>query len=201
MSFAIGLVCALTLMWVVLNTRTGRADGTVTKGVHPYRRMLLLISPTTTESTFQASMDIPAEPIEAFLESHPEHTVTEVLVGALLATFREVPEMNRFVSGGRLYDRNSVSISFSVKRQRNNAKAKVAVVKLDTTTALNLPEISERIKARIHRERSGEKTYADKEYDLFSLIPHGLLKRAPRLLMWCDAYGLLPRSFIDNDPL
>jgi hypothetical protein len=109
--------------------------------------------------------------------------------------------MNRFVAGGRLYDRSELSVAFSVKRQKGNAKAKVAVVKLAAPTPLPLNVISERLKKTITRERSGERTYADKEYDLFSMIPHGLLKKAPPLLKWLDSYGLLPRSFMANDPL
>ena len=201
MTEAVLFFICLAGFWLYLGSRTRRPDGVPTENVHPYRKMLLLISPTTTESVFQAELDIPAEELERFLKDHPEHSLTEVLVASLISTFRDIPEMNRFVAGGRLYNRSSVAISFSVKRQRGNAKAKVAVVKLDTSTPLSLAEVSTRIKAKISHERSGKKTYADKEYDLFSKIPHGILKRAPRLLMWMDSHGLLPQSFIANDPL
>lgn len=190
----------LLLAWVLVESRSARPDGRVVE-VHPYRKMLLFIAPTVTESTFQADLDVAAAGLDDFLETHPEFSITEVMVAALFRTLHEVPQMNRFVAGGRLYQRNQLAVSFSVKRKKGDPNAKVSLVKLAYDAPPTLPALSEDLQARLQVERSGKKTYADREYDLFSLVPHAVLKWAPSVMMWLDQRGLLPADFMKNDAL
>ena len=189
------------VVWIGLGARTSRSDGTVVKNVHPYRRMLLLVSPSKSESTFQASMEVPADELENFLSERQDVSLTNVVVAALMRVLDEVPQMNRFVAGGRLYQRNALSISFSAKRQKGSASAKVSVVNISNPEPHSLMEVAHRTTSLLRRERSGEQTYADKEYSFFGKVPHSIMKKAPTVLMTLDSFGLLPRSFIENDPL
>lgn len=199
------LVTALVFgLWIAVNSRTRRRDATWLRDVHPYRQMLLYISPRRNDSTFQAELDIPAANLLAFLDSEssgPNATVSHVALAALLETFHQVPQMNRFVSGGRLYQRNDVRVAFSMKRAKLDAKAKVSVVQILRHENEPFVQLCERVNGEVNRERTGEKTYADKEFDLFQLLPHALLKKAPGLMSSLDAHNLLPHSFTCRDPL
>jgi hypothetical protein len=190
--------------WFLLNLKTSRSDGQLCKGVHPYRQMMFYIMPTTTESVFLASLDVPAEKLEAYLaEAGPklEASVSHVAVGALIRAMAEVPQMNRFVVGGRLYQRNAVEIAFSMKRKRLDPDSKVSVVKIAAREGEDFAALCARINAEVSTERTDAKTYADKEFELFGYLPHGVMKIAPRLFRWLDAHNILPRGFIENDTL
>jgi hypothetical protein len=201
---ALWIILGTLVFWILLNLKTSRPDGTLVERIHPYRQMMFYIMPTRTESVFMANLDIPAEKLEAYLrEAGPRFgaNVSHVAVGALILALSDNPRMNRFVSGGRLYQRKSVKVSFSMKRKKKDAEAKVSVVHLEAQTGEDFGALCARINAQVNKERSGEKTYADKEFDLFGKVPHGVMKVAPRLLRWLDAHNLLPGSFIENDAL
>lgn len=201
---ALWIILGTLVAWILLNLKTSRPDGSLVEGVHPYRQMMFYIMPTRTESYFMANLDIPAEKLEAYLaQAGPRlgANVSHVAVGALIRVMADTPQMNRFVSGGRLYQRDKVKISFSMKRKKLDAKAKISVVHLEGQAEEDFAELCARINAQVDKERSGEKTYADKEFDLFGKVPHGVMKVAPRFLRWLDSHNLLPGSFIENDAL
>src|SRR5690606_4112017 len=88
----------------------------------------------------------------------------------------------------------------SMKRKKMSKRAKLSVVKLEIRDGETFRELTERINAGIEVERSGQRTAADKEYDLFNLLPRPLLSGAARLLRALDYYGLLPYgAFIEGD--
>ena len=60
-------------------------------------------------------------------------------------------------------------------------------------------QLCRRIDTNVAEERSGRKTAADREYDLFTLLPRAVLAWAPGLLKRLDHYGLLPGWFIEGD--
>ena len=57
------------------------------------------------------------------------------------------------------------------------------------------------LEQNIKVERSEKKTYADKEFDLFKLIPRPRMGGAQKLLSGLDYYNLLPGGFIKGDAM
>ena len=113
----------------------------------------------------------------------------------------EFPGMNRFVSGGRLYQRNHVSISFVIK-QALSTDAPLMTVKLD------FPDKNEpfdlfvkRLVEIIAEARAGAVSSIDREMETFLRLPHVLR----RFGVWCcrtlDRFNLLPARMIKNDPM
>jgi len=200
----VGIVLgALFLVWILVNLKTSRPDGTLIKKVHPYRKIMQFIMPTRNEAYVLFDLEVRVQPLLDFIESRKETcptTVNDCLVAALGDAMRTVPEMNRFVSGRRLYQRDEVQIAFSMKRQKLNKKAKISLVKLRITDDMSLDDLIEKTKAKVGVERSGEKTHADKEYAFFNAIPRPALNWGVKFLMWADYQNLLPKSFIAPDP-
>ena len=58
-----------------------------------------------------------------------------------------------------------------------------------------------RINEKLNIERSDTKTYADKEYAMFNLLPRPVLWAAVKLFRLLDYYNLLPGFFIEGDAL
>lgn len=193
---ALGFVLATALTF-----RTARPDGRVVK-VPPFRRLMFFIMPTRNESVVYFESAVRAEKLEAWLASLPPELgahVTHALVGAVNVALAENPRMNQFVSGKRLYARNGRYITFSMKRKKLDAKAKLSAVKLRMQDGESFDQLCTRINGDIAVERSGKKTAADKEYELFDLLPNPVLRLAQKALVGLDQLGLLPGFFIEGD--
>jgi hypothetical protein len=110
------------------------------------------------------------------------------------------PTMNQFISGSRLYRRKNIDVTFSMKRQKLNKKAKLSAVKM----RMNEPEetfqqLVERINSHIHIERSGRKTSVDQELDILSLLPRRLMSGVVSAVNWLDYNNILPKIFMEQD--
>lgn len=196
--FVIGLV----ILFLVLEFKTSRPDGTLVKGVHPVRRMLWAIIPNRDGGVVYFDRKIRAENLEAYLEKSKARfggDITHAGVAALNIGLAENPRMNQFVAGGRLYERKGRHVTFSMKRKAMDKKAKLAVVKLQIGDGETFEELCERINAKVNHQRSGKRTSEDKEYDLFDLLSPTLLRVANKLLRLLDYFNILPKAFIEPD--
>lgn len=199
------IVSAILLaLWILANSKTGRPDGTLVQRLHPYRRVMQYIMPTRNESVVLFDTYVHAEPLLAYIEKARARfhvDVSHCLVAAVALGLAAVPEMNQFAVGRRIYQRKQRVVTFSMKRKRGDARAKLATVKLALPDGEPFPALCARINGFIDTERSGTRTYADKELDLLGMLPRPLLLRTVQLARWLDHHNLLPGSFIANDPL
>jgi hypothetical protein len=196
------VIGALFVVWVLLNLKTSRPDGRYIGRVHPYRRVLWFIMPDANGSVVYFDEYIDAEPILDYLEqTDVDCNITHCIVAAAAMGFAENPAMNHFIKGYRLYERDGIHLSFSMKRKKKDKKAKLSAVKLHIAEGMTFADLCEQTNAFINRERSGKKTYADKEFDLLTAMPRAVFHRAVKLLKQLDYYNLVPGSFIANDPM
>ncbi len=202
------LIAALVLgvlfvLWLALQLKTSRPDGELAK-VHPYRQMMPIIMPTRDESVVYFEHLVDATAIQAYLEQHREAlgcNISHLMVATIGAGFHRHPKLNRFIAGQRIYQRHGVWLSFSMTREKLNAAAKLATVKLEIPAQMSFASLCEAVNAQINRERSGEETYLDKEISLFLRLPHVVIRLGARLLFWANDHHLLPESFIRNDSM
>jgi len=198
----LGIVVLLTL----LNFKTSRADGTLIRAAHKYRKMMPYLMRGRNESVVYFDDYVDVEELLQYVQDVKAKgdfnaDITHCTIGAIAIGFHENPKMNRFVAGRRLYQRDGVHLTFSMKREQLNRAAKVAISKLEIPPTQTFKELCERMNQNIAVERSGEKTYTDKELDLIMLLPRPLLRGAVALMRLVDYYGLLPKSFIDGDAM
>ena len=192
----------LFLAWVLLNLKTSRCDGVLLGKVHPYRRLMQHIMITRGESVVFFDDYVVADELLEYLAKAKEEfgaDISHCLVAACAVGLAEAPTMNQFVMGRRLYQRKQREISFSMKREAMNKKAKIAVVKKAIRDGETFREFTERVNEEINVQRSDTKTYADKEYNLFTMVPRPVLNWAVTLFRWLDYHNILPASFIESD--
>ena len=195
---------ALFLLWIVLHLKTSRPDGTFIRDLHPYRRIMGYIMPTRNESIVYFESFIDAEALLSYLAKAKEKfdvDISHCLVAAIAMCMHENPTMNRFSAGRRLYQRKGVFVTFSMKRKALDRVAKLATVKTHFEPGEPFRAFCERINAKIGVERSGQRTYADQEFDVFEAMPRPVLRGGVALMKFADYFNLLPASFIENDPM
>lgn len=189
---------------VLAHFKTSRADGIYIKRLHPYRRLMFFIMRTRNESMVYYDDAIDATGIEAYLAEAKDKfgvDMTHILVGAMNITLAENPTMNRFVVGRRMYQRRHRELTFSMKRKAMDKKAKLAVVKLQMEDDEDFRTLCARMNDSITHQRSGKKTHADKEYQLFDLFPRTGLRFFTWLFHALDYVNLLPYAFTKEDGL
>jgi hypothetical protein len=185
----------------LVQLKTSRSDGDLVQ-IHPFRRMMFYIMPGRNESVVYFDRAVRAEKLEAYLAQAREAfgaNMTHTLTAAVGIGLGENPKMNHFVVGRRLYARKGRWVTFSMKRQKLNKQAKLSAVKLEMKDGETFRELVERINQQVNVERSGERTDADKEFDLLNLLPRFGLNGAASLLRTLDYYNILPAFFIKGD--
>lgn len=111
------------------------------------------------------------------------------------------PGMNRFVSGGRLYQRDGVWLSFAAKRELRRESPLVPVKLEFPDPQLAFSQFVQTVAHDIEHGRTTGDRPVDREILLSSRLPHPLLRATAALYRAADSLNLLPRRFILNDPM
>lgn len=202
MTSLLWLLAIIFFSWILVNIKTSRSDGTQVKQIHPYRKVLFQILKSRTESQVFFEHRLNMEPLLEFLENQPEHnpiTINHCAVAAVNRALSLNDELDRFVMGGRLYQRKQRSISFTVKKEKLNRKAALGTAKLDMIDGESFQSLCERVSDSVKLERASKPTSVDKELNLLSLIPPPIMSAFVRASLWLNQHHLLPKFFIQPD--
>ena len=129
-----------------------------------------------------------------------EINLFHLILAAAARVFVERPDLNRFVSGGKIYQRKHIELSFALKKERSD-KGALTTTKLRFSGQQNVSDVATLTRSAITVGRSDKQTQADKEMALLTRLPGPLM----RVIMWVqralDAWNLLPSALIAPDPL
>jgi hypothetical protein len=138
--------------------------------------------------------------LETYNGSHVGHaTLFHVFAYACGHALLARPELNRFISGGRLYQRRGVQISFVVKREMSDAGTGTTV-KVEVPRGEPLPAFVDRIMAIVEAARGPDRA-VDKETALVMKLPGPLVRMLVAGARLLDAWNLYPRFMTANDPM
>ena len=184
-----------------------RSDATLVTDLSTMRRFMPFISPRRNDSVFYYRMKVEADAALAFIEDFNETqpadrqlTLFHLVLRSSALMYFDHPRVNRFVVGGRLWQRDEVWVTYSAKRELVDG-APVLTVKRRFVQNESLEEMLESILGGLRERRKGKKTTSDKEMSLAVQLP----PLAIRVGMWAlkvgNSLGILPKKMIDDDPL
>lgn len=139
--------------------------------------------------------------IAAVREAHPElhPTLFHVVLWSMARMFDRHPRLNRFVAGGRIYQRDSITIAFTLKSELSD-EGILLEVKHRFDPAQSFVELVHDLQFEVAASRGGAEGLADRELALFLRLPPTMRRGVVRLANAANAWNLLPRTFIDEDP-
>jgi hypothetical protein len=185
-----------------------RADAHLVPDLSNLRRMMPYISPRRNESLFYMMQDIEVEAALEFLDKKNAErpadrplTLFHLLLRACAQALDLRPGVNRFVKGGRLWQRDGEWLTFSAKRAIQDGSPMFTVKHRFEPAREGLEEMVDAIYDRLEAGRAGRKTTSDKETALLLRFPGFVVRAALALVRLADGMGLLPRSMIEADPL
>jgi hypothetical protein len=136
-------------------------------------------------------------------KQHPEYKTTlfHCAITGLARMVRERPLMNRFVQGGRIYERDEISLSFVCKRRFADGaeEALMVLVPQDTDT---LDDVSRKIVGDVAQTRKSEVATGgvDATLDAFARLPRPIFMFSVQVIRWLDFWGKVPKFLTDGDP-
>lgn len=128
-------------------------------------------------------------------------TLFHCVITCLSRMVYERPLMNRFVQGGRTYERYDITSSFVCKRRfTDHAEEALMVLKAEEDDTVY--SISGRIIGDVKETRKSEKSSGgiDEVLDKFAKIPRIFLIPIIRIIRWLDFWGLCPDAITTGDP-
>ncbi len=170
--------------------------------------MMPHVSPRRNDSVFHLAQDIEVETALEFLEKHnatrpPDRPATlfHLLLRALSQGLVLRPAINRFVKGGRLWQRRGDYLTFSAKREIADGAPLLTIKRRFDAEGESLDEMVDAVYERLRPARRGVASTSDKETALLLRLPHALTAAIVRAADALDSLGLLPLSVIEPDPL
>lgn len=182
-----------------------RPDGDLVRDLAPVRHIIPYLMKGRNESVvyYEQILDLTKTLpfVRAWNETHePKLTVFHLLVAACGKALHARPGLNRFVSGGRIYQRRGAFVSFAAKAQFQD-DAPLKTVKVEVHATEPLAETVRRLHGSVGGARGQDERPVDKEVRLVVKIPGVLLRAAVWLLRFLDRVNLLPAFATKNDPM
>jgi len=183
-----------------------RCDGELVKGIDPIRRMMPLVMRGRNHSIIYHTTQWEVGEARAWLRAYnrnrgdkPQATLFHLVAYASARALLARPGLNRFVSGGRIYQRKGVWISFAAKKSFTD-EAPLTTVKLSFAEKDQWDECVGRMTNAVKSGRSGP-TPIEREVRFLTRLPDPLLRTIVASGRVLDRLNLLPASLIEPDPM
>jgi hypothetical protein len=194
----------------------GRRDGVYLRKIDPFMRFFPFIMRGRNESAVYFKQQIDVTELKAYIgrrnrESASSHqgamsTIFHAVIAAMVKVATERPQVNRFIIGRRMYQRNFFRCAFVIKREfKDDAKEEILIMEFKPSDTLDT--ISKRIMEEVKKTRQAAKLEEENRHGILNLfqyimdIPRIILRGVVRFLAWLDYHGWLPSIIINNDPM
>jgi hypothetical protein len=179
-----------------------RRDGTLITDIGVLRRMLPSLMPRRNDSVVYYEQQLDLTQTLPWLETRsPSITLYELVIAGLVRVWSERPQLNRFTAGGKLYQRNEIAFSISVKKSLDE-NAPLTSIKAVFDPNDTIEDTCKRVEELITRGKDREReTESEKEMRAVTKLPVFLMRWLVRLQRFFDWFGLLPGFMTRNDPL
>lgn len=183
-----------------------RKDGKKIK-VDIFTKMIPLIMKRRYDALVGLTEEIDVEPLDNYIRKIYEEkgirlSYMHIIYAALVRTYNDMPNMNRFIMGGRHYQRNNIEFSMTVKKSMD-IDSEESILKFafnGNETPLDIKDILDK---QINAEKNIETSSSNKT-DIFlkalENTPLFLIKFLIGFLKFLDKLNLLPNKLLQISP-
>ncbi|MGI5977215.1 MAG: 2-oxo acid dehydrogenase subunit E2 [Candidatus Limivicinus sp.] len=180
-----------------------RADGTANRSIDPIVGMTPVIMKQRCDAQVFLRAEIDYDAMSSYIHKKRAEGVRltrmNLVVAAVMKALQKYPELNRFIMSKKIYERNEISISYTVIKNDMKSEATVKTCfPLDEKG--NLFDVADKMDAQIEENKVvGSASLTDKLAKAFLSIP-GLSTVGFALVNWFDHMGIIPRSILSASP-
>lgn len=181
-------------------------DGYLVKKLDPVVFLMPYIMPRRTDSESKIDLKIDLTKTEKFIKAHQEDmpglTLYHILFASIVRASAEVPEINRFIAGNRIYQRKNVRISMMVKKElRVDGKESTIYPVFELTDTLaDVVRKTNQLAEEAFEKLDDDSNGFDGLTNILTKIPPFILRGVVGSLMLLDRYGKLPKFLCDLQP-
>ena len=127
-------------------------------------------------------------------------TLFHCFIAALARTIKMRPLLNRYISGKRFYDRNEISMGFTIKKQfTDHAEETVMVYRPKDDE--NLVAITDRLSPKVKeaKKESDNGQSVDDILNIVKKLPKPIMHLFMAFMRFADNNGLMPKAFSSVD--
>ena len=181
-------------------------DGYLVKGLDPVVFLMPHVMPRKTDSEVMTDLQFDLEKVENFIREQkkgdiPELTLYHFVFAALVRAAFEYPQINRFITGRRIYERRHVKVSMTVKKKLSLDGVESQIFPTFEKTD-SLKDMVEKIHKAAEEalQQEEESNGFDKLIAILMKIPPSIIGAFVRFMLYLDRHGWLPKVFLDLQP-
>jgi len=182
-----------------------RPDAVWLRDLPAMNQIMTTLMPNRADNEAYVSVDIDMAPLEAYLEKKNagldkahRYTFFHLISAAIGKAFILRPKMNRFVCNHKIYQRDKVTVAFTVKKQFSD-HAEEGLALFEYAPEDTIDTYHEKIMKAIHVARH-ETDASTGAMDIITKLPHWLVVGIVKLVLWLDKFGWAPQGLIATDP-
>lgn len=183
-----------------------RRDGVWINRTDSMHLFMPYLYPNRTDAEAFMQEEIDAAPIKEYIakknSAGPEdkYTVFHAVIAALMKTVALRPHLNRFYKGGRLYQRNGLSLAFVAKKKFAEGSEE-SLLFFRSGPEDTIDSLHDRIYEKLNRIRKkGENDATTDIIGVLCRLPRPLIALVVRILRVLEYFGRVPASMIREDP-
>ena len=181
-----------------------RADGKKVRDLDPIQRIMPHIMKHRHDSQNLTSYDCPCEPWDAFIKDElaagVSYNYMHIVIAGIVRTIAKFPRINRFIMNGRIFNHNTIQVSFVVKKGFS-ADAAETTVKLEFTGLETIQEIREKVNDAIAaNNKMDTNNGTDKLVRVLTFTPNFVLSLLVGTIKFLDKHGMLPNAILKVSP-
>ena len=185
--------------------RHDRRDGILVKNIPSLNVILANLFPSRADCEVYLHQELDVTELLKYIEKKNcpgaplKTTLFHCFVTMVARVCNERPYLNRFVQGGRIYERDEIIVSFVAKR-RFTDHSEEALMQYRAQAGHTLADVSKLIVGDVHEMRSQEHAQGlDDTLDKLAAMPRLVLWMFMKFLRVLDFWGKVPRSLTDGD--
>lgn len=185
--------------------RKDRRDGYFLQELDGYHVFLPYLMPNRADCEAFINEQVDLTNLLAYLEqknaANPgqRYTMFHVIAAAIAKTITLRPQMNRFISGKRIYQRKGISLSFVAKKEFSD-HGEEGLLYLPVGDEDTIDTIHAQIHNAVSEVRGGKTDNSIHFINILAKLPRWLLRLVMGILMWLDYHGHAPYELVKEDP-
>ncbi|MBQ3141226.1 MAG: 2-oxo acid dehydrogenase subunit E2 [Clostridia bacterium] len=181
-----------------------RYDGWRIRKNDPMMTLVPFIMRTRIDSQVFFEDEIDLAPIEKFVKEYsneiPGLSVMTVIIAAMVRLISQRPYLNRFVVHNKVYARNSLTISLTIKRSLSDDGEETSIKPTFEPTD-TIRDICAKIQRELELSKpDGNTNGTDDLCRVLGKLPAPLLRGVVNFCFWLDSIGKLPKFIHEFSP-
>ena len=183
-----------------------RLDGRLVRTLPPISRVAPYIMVERNESSNEISDSVEITNLEKYIhqkrrDGYKHFGITHVFIAAYVRACAEVPQLSRFLSGQKVYQRYNIQVNMAVKKEME-INSPDTVIKVDFERTDTAADVYEKYDAVLQSVKETEEL--DSNFDVFAkilgLIPGVVMKFTVWFIKLLDYFGLVPVELLNLSP-